>query len=551
LWRQSKFEIRMTKSETNPNSEIRNLRLPTNATFLALICGVALAGCAVGPDYKRPEPFKSQPIPTVFSGATNESSASEMNAVAGRGDSTAPTTESNKTVAIWKTARPAGDRPRGSWWESFHDDELNRLEDLASNDNENLTAAVARFDQARALVKVARSSFYPQLSVNASAVRRRTSVNAPQSGVAAGQAYTFNTFTVPAEVTWELDLWGRARRQAEGARARFNASGDDLESVELVMQAEVASDYFAVRALESERRILVDTIETYRRSLELTQNRRKGGIVTDLDVSQAETQLRSAEAQLPAIDLQRDNLVHALATLCGQAATGFHVVENTNSDPVKAGTPLKSISYVENFPTVPAGLPSELLERRPDVAAAERRMAAANADIGVATSAFYPRVVFNGLAGFQSVNAGAIFDWPSRVWAVGPSLELPLFTGGRNRAQLEIARRTYDETVANYRQSVLTAFQEVQDQSAAQHLLATQFEAQSAALASARHTLEIANNRYKAGLVTYLEVATAQSASLAQERAVVQLEGDRKVALVGLIKALGGTWQESVEALKR
>jgi multidrug efflux system outer membrane protein len=283
--------------------------------------------------------------------------------------------------------------------------------------------------------------------------------------------------------------------------------------------------------LEAERRILVNTIETYRRSLELTQNRRRGGIVTDLDVSEAETQLRSAEAQLPAIDLQHDNLAHALATLCGQAATGFEV-----DSPAKAGTPN------EEFPSVPGGLPSELLERRPDVAAAERRMAAANAEIGVATSAFYPRVVFNGLAGFQSVNAGAFFDWPSRLWAIGPSLELPLFTGGRNRAQLTLTRKVYDEAVANYRQSVLTAFQEVEDQLAAQHLLATELQADSAALASARRTLEIANNRYKAGLVTYLEVAIAQSAALVQERTVVELEGERRMAVIRLIKALGGTW---------
>jgi len=540
-----KLEIRNSKFETNSKTEIRKGRLLGRFGAWALISGLTLAGCAIGPDYRRPQALKSQPMPTGFSGETDGVAATETNT----SDDTDRGRERERgrggENTAWKTARPAADRSRGRWWEEFHDEELNRLEDLAAKDNENLAAAVARFEQARALVKVARSSFYPQLSVNASATRQRTSANAPQSGVAAGQAYTFNTFTVPADVAWELDLWGRVRRQAEGARARFIASADDLESVRLAMQSEIASDYFVLRALEAERRILVDTTETYRRSLELTQNRRRGGIVTDLDVSEAETQLRSAEAQLPAIDLQRENLLHALTTLCGQVATGFEVVGRTNAEPAKVGTP-----HIEKLPSVPAGLPSELLERRPDIAAAERRMAAANADVGVATSAFYPRVVFNGLAGFQSVNAGAIFDWPSRVWAVGPSLELPLFTGGRNRAQLTIAKRAYDEAVANYRQSVLMAFQEVEDQLAAQHLLATQLEAESAAMASARRTLEIANNRYKAGLVTYLEVATAQSAALAQERAVVQLEGEQRVALIGLIKALGGTWRGE-EAGKR
>ncbi len=489
----------------------------SNFSFLILtVVGLLLAGCSVGPNYHRPSAFKSQPMPAEFGGGTN---------------------------AQWKLAKPAADRSRGRWWGPLHEPELDRLENMAAVDNENLVAAVAQFEQARALVKVARSSFYPQLNGNGSVTRQRTSANAPQHGIAAGQAYRFDTFNVSGDVTWELDLWGRVRRQAEGARALFIASADDLESLRLAIQAEIASDYFVLRALEDERRILVDTIETYRRSLELTQNRRRGGIVTDLDVSEAETQLRGAEAQLPAIDLQRENLVHALATLCGQPATGFEV------RPAKGGTEYAGTPS-EEFLSVPAGLPSELLERRPDVAAAERRMAAANADIGVATSAFYPRVVFDGLAGFQSVNAGAFFDWPSRLWAIGPSLELPLFTGGRNRAQLTISQKAYDETVANYRQSVLTAFQEVEDQLAAQHLLATELQAESAALASARRTVEIANNRYKAGLVTYLEVATAQSAELAQERAVVQLAGQREVALIGLIKALGGSWNGSVAALK-
>jgi len=238
---------------------------------------------------------------------------------------------------------------------------------------------------------------------------------------------------------------------------------------------------------------------------------------------------------LPALELQRAQLVHALATLCGQPAIGFTLAPNSAQS-----TPL---------PVVPISLPSELLERRPDIAAAEQRMASANAQVGVAQAAFYPRLLFNGLAGFQSLDAASWFDWPSRFWAVGPTLQVPLFTGGLNRAQLALARASYDETVAGYRQTVLDAFQEVEDQLAAQRLLQAQVEAEVAALTAAQHTLEIANNRYKAGLVTYLEVAVAQSSALTLEQTVVQLRGEKLVAAVGLVRALGGGWESDTRAL--
>jgi len=468
-----------------------------------LALGILLAGCAVGPDYKRPAALKSQPLPKVFAGD-------------------------------WKDAQPAAHLPRGAWWEVFRDAELNRMERAATADNESLAAAVARFNQARASVDIARSDFLPQLTLAGSATRQRTSRNAPQSGHAAGQGYNYSTFTVPLEMGWEPDLWGRIRRQTEAAGARLDASADDVEAVKLAIQSAVAADYFALRTLDAELALIADTVETYRRSLELTRNRRKGGIASDLDVSEAETQLRSAESQLPALQLHRAKLAHALATLCGQPATTFA----TPTNPAQLPPP----------PAVPPTMPSELLERRPDIAAAERQMAAANADIGVAKSAFFPRLIFNGLAGFQSINAGTVFNWPSRVWAVGPTLELPIFTGGRNTAQLAAARAAYDETVARYRQTALTAFQEIEDQLAAQRLLAKQLDAETAALTSARRTQEIANNRYRAGLVTYLEVAAAQSIALDRNRTVVRLQGERCLATVGLIKALGGGWQANAEA---
>jgi multidrug efflux system outer membrane protein len=420
--------------------------------------------------------------------------------------------------------------PRGAWWSIFADAKLDWLETIANTNNQQLAAAVARFDQAQALVRIARADLLPQVDSAASYTRQRTSFNQPQSGRAAGISPTFNTFTAQLAAGWEADVWGRVRRQVEAARANLEASADDLGAVKLALQAEIATDYFTLRALDAEYELLLRTAETFRRSLELTQNRRKGGVATDLDVSQAETQLRSTEANLPSLRLERVRLVHALATLCGQSATGF-ALGVTDADQ-SASAP----------PAIPVALPSELLERRPDIAAGERRMAAANAGVGFAQTAFYPRIRFNGLAGLQSVDAATWFDWPSRLWAVGPSIDWQLFTGGRNRAQLAAARAIYLENVAAYRQTVLTAFQEVEDQLAAQQLLQSQLAAETAALGAAHRTAEIANNRYRSGLVTYLEVATAQGAALTLERTVVQLQGETKVATVGLIKALGGTW---------
>jgi NodT family efflux transporter outer membrane factor (OMF) lipoprotein len=300
------------------------------------------------------------------------------------------------------------------------------------------------------------------------------------------------------------------------------------------VQAEVAGDYFTLRALGAQSDLLLQSSVAYKRALEMTQNRHKAGIASDLDVAQAETQLKSAQAQIPAVDLQRAQLRHALAVLCGQVATTFALAPNTAAS--------------TNLPTTPVAVPSEWLESRPDIAAAERRMAAANANIGVAKAAFYPRVLLNGSGGFESVNAGDLFAWPSHVWAIGPTLQLPIFTGGRNRAQLASARAAYDGTVAAYRQTVLTAFQDVEDQLAAQRLLALELNEETAALASAQRTLDISNNRYKAGVEQYLDVIVAQSVQLAHKQNVVQLNGQKLAASVSLIKALGAGWEPASTA---
>jgi len=466
---------------------------------------ILLAGCAVGPDYHRPTALPANPMPAAF------------------GDAAITNT------VDWKTAEPSAHLSRGTWWELYDDSELNRLEGLAATNNQQIAIALANLEQAHAAVSVARADFFPQINASPSATRQRTSANASPTSAATGKSTTFNMFNVSADASWELDLWGRIRRQVESGNANVTASADDLESARLSIQAEVAGGYFTLRALDAQSDLLLQTSVAYERALELTQNRHKAGIASDLDVAQAETQLKSAQAQIPAVDLQRAQLRHALAVLCGQVATTFALTPDTTAS--------------TNLPTTPVAVPSEWLESRPDIAAAERRMAAANANIGVAKAAFYPRVLLNGSGGFESVNAADLFAWPSHVWAIGPTLQLPIFTGGRNRAQLAAARAAYDGTVATYRQTVLAAFQDVEDQLAAQRLLALELNEETAALASAQRTLDISNNRYKAGVEQYLDVIVAQSVQLAHKLNVVQLNGQKLAASVSLIKALGAGWE--------
>ena len=478
----------------------------------AAVAGIVLAGCSVGPDYKRPAAVQNQPQPKAFTVATD-----------------------GTNVVTWKVAEPSANAPRGEWWQSFGDTNLNCLELMALTNNQNLVAAAAQLEEARDILTETRSKYYPQLNAggtpNGDINRQHTSQNEPEQGAPAGVSHNYYTFTAPVYLGWEIDLWGRVRRQTEAARAQYVASADDLESAKLDVAAEVANDYFVLKTLDAQYNLIADTIESYRRSVELTQNRRAGGVATDLDVAQAQTQLNIALAELPDIKLRRADTLHALAIICGQSPIDFFMatnfIENTNA------------------PLIPTSLPSDLLEHRPDVAAAERRMAAANADIGVAKAAFFPAVSINGLAGFQSINAGTWFNWSSRLWSVGPNIELPLFTGGFNRANLAEARAAYNQQVAVYRQTVLTAFGQVEDQLAAQKLLTDEWNALNESAVSAQRALDIANNRYKEGLITYLDVVTAQTTALTQESDAVDLQGQRLTAAVNLIRALGCDWQQT------
>jgi multidrug efflux system outer membrane protein len=461
--------------------------------ILSIPAFVLLSGCAVGPDYRRPE---ATTIPPSYTGVTDQ----------------------------WKTAAPRAHLSKGNWWEMFNDPELNKLEADAAEANQDLKAALARFKQARATADVAKSGLFPNLGVSFLPTDQRDSENRPVGGKP-GQ--TYDGYTLPFDLSYELDLWGRVRRTVESATAQRQASADDVEAVRLAMQAEVAADYFTLRALDADKALLLASIEVYRKSLELVRNRRAGGMVSDLDVAQAETILKTAEAQLPDTMLQRLKFQNALAVLTGKNASIFKVPEK----PLDLGPII-----------IPPSLPSELLERRPDIAASERRMAAANANIGVAKAAFFPTIKFNGLAGFQSGDVSMLFDWPSRFWAVGPSLTLPLFQGGRLTANLRQAKAVYEENVARYRQTVLTAFADVENNLAAEHLLSSEYQQVTAALKAARKQLEIADNRYSSGLVTYLEVATAQNVALSFERTGARLRGQQLVAAVALVKSLGGGW---------
>jgi len=475
-----------------------------NATAFS---GLALlAGCAVGPNYKRPA---ATTIPAAYSSTTNVFATNG-----------------------WNIAEPQAQIPKGNWWEMFGDAELDEMENQASAANQQLKVAVARLAEARAQTDVTRAGLFPNISASGSFVRQRVSPNTPSTitGKPYGTSSTFDDFYVPLSLGYEMDLWGRVRRSVESARAQAQASADDLETIKLMIQAEIAVDYFTLRALDTERAVLNSSVGVFAKSLQLTRNLRAGGAVSDLDVAQALTVLKTTEAQLPSVMLQRAQFEHALALLAGQPASTFRVTERTLS-----AAP----------PFIPSGLPSELLERRPDISAAERRMAAANASIGVAKASFFPTVQLNGLAGFESLDAGTLFNGSSRLWAVGPSVTLPIFEGGKLRAGLRFAQATYDEMVADYRQSVLTAFSEVEDSLAAQMFLANQYAAENEALAAARKQLEIVNNQYRDGLITYLEVATAESTELNVEFAATALRGQQLVTAVTLVKALGGGWQES------
>ncbi|HEY0947357.1 MAG TPA: efflux transporter outer membrane subunit [Opitutaceae bacterium] len=442
---------------------------------------------AIGPDYQRP----SVESPAAYRDAE---------------------------LGTWKVAGAPELSLAPNWWTAFGDPALDALVERALEHNQDLRAAAARVEQARASAGLARAAFFPSLQVEADASRFRN----------LDQAYTTNDYVnVPATLSYELDLWGRVRRLNAGARAEAAAEANLFAAARLALVADVAQTYFALRATEREEEIVRATAATRQDARDVIAARLRGGTAAELDLARAETELATAEAELAATQQSRAALQNGLAVLVGVPASGFSL-----NDRATAAT----------LPAVPADLPSTLLERRPDVAAAEQALIAANARIGVAKAAFFPAISLTGSAGYESAEFDDVFRWDKRVWSVGPRLYLPIFQGGRNRANLARSEAAYEEAVASFRQQVLVAFREVQDALTAARLLAAQAAAQERAAASARRAAQLSRTRYDAGYVAYLEVVDSERSALAAERASVRLGAQRLVAGVTLIKALGGGW---------
>jgi len=414
---------------------------------------------------------------------------------------------------------------RGKWWEIFQDPQLNALEEQINVSNEHLKAAEAQFRQARALVRFNRAAYYPTVTAGASAAREHLSEHRPLVSTTAQTNVT--DFVIPVDVSYEADVFGRVRRTVEAARSNAQASAGDLESVRLSMHAELALDYFQMRTLDAEEQLLRSNVTSFERALELTKSRYTGGVASAVDVAQAQTLLEGARAQSIDVSLQRAQAEHAIAVLIGEMPAALAI----DTTPIN-GEP----------PRLPPEMPSRLLERRPDIAAAERRVAAANSQIGVATSAFFPTLGISASVGLQTTTLQKLLSWPAGFWSVGPTLAYQLFDGGARRAVKAGAVAAYDVTIGAYRETVLGAFQDVEDNLAAQRLLAEEFDHQQLAVTAAQQALDISLNQYRAGLISYLQVAIEQAQLLNNQRSALSITGRRYGAAVGLIRALGGGW---------
>lgn len=463
---------------------------PTIATALLLV-----SACSVGPDYVRP----ALETPAAY-----------------------------KETEAGKSAQSVDDVVSRSWWQIFADPELNSLEQQVEISNQNVAQAEAQFRQARALVQQARAAYFPTVTVGVGMTRTARSPTSGTGEVRDSRAFTDHS--LPVDVSWELDVWGRIRRTVESSKATAQASAADLEAATLSARAELAQDYFQLRSLDGQKQLLDNTAVAFEKSLQLTNNRYRSGIASRGDVLQAETQLKTTQAQAIDIGVQRAQLEHAIALLIGKAP---------------ADLTIPAALLATQPPTIPAGVPAELLKRRPDVAAAERTVASANAQIGVAEAAYYPTLSIDSQGGFESSSASKWLSAMGRFWSAGFNLSQTLFDGGARKAQVEQARAVYDTDVAAYRQSVLTGFQEVEDNVAAQRILTSEAQAQDEAVQAAQQSLAVTMNQYQSGIVSYLNVVVAQTTALANERTAVDILGRRLTASVLLIKALGGGWKAS------
>jgi NodT family efflux transporter outer membrane factor (OMF) lipoprotein len=460
---------------------------------------LALAACAVGPDYKRP----AVDAPAAFKEAPEG----------------------------WKPAEPQDTRPRANWWEVFGDSELNALVERVAGANQTLAISLANYNQALALARQARAGLYPTVTANVSTNR----ASLPTTNALSNNApITSNEVSLSAD--WEPDLWGRVRRSVESQDASAAATRADLESTRLSLQAQVVQDYFQLRIADAQRKLLEEAVQAYTRSLELTRNRYTQGVVTRADVVQAQAQLAAAQAQYTDVDIARSQLEHAIAVLVGVAPAALTIAQKPDVAPGMT------------LPTVPGALPSQLLERRPDIAGAERRIAAANAQIGVAQAAWFPVLDLSGTYGRRSTTWVGLLDAPTRLWSIGASLAETIFDGGARSATVDAAKASYDASVATYRQTVLSAFQEVEDNLATLRVLENEAKYQREAVQAARESLDLTTNQYKAGTVSYLNVITAQTTLLGNQQNELNLRSRQLVATAVLIRALGGGWQAETSA---
>jgi NodT family efflux transporter outer membrane factor (OMF) lipoprotein len=472
-----------------------------------LFAGMALLGsaCSVGPKYAKP----AAPVPPAYK---------------------EPPPASFKEGSVWKFGEPKDAADRGKWWEVFNDPQLNALEEQIDPSNQTLAVAEAQFRAARSAIKVARAGLYPSVAAG-------VFVGGSQQSATRTTGFPITTpplatLQIAFDASWEADVWGRIHNTIEANVANAQASAADLATVRLSLQAELAANYFQLRGLDAEKQLLDSNVAAYQKALDLTTNRYNQGVASRVDVVQAQTQLETTRAQATDTEVLRAQYEHAIATLIGKPPAEFSVAPAAMSS---------------KPPSIPAGLPSDLLERRPDIASAERHMASANAGIGIAKAAFYPSITIDASAGLQSSSLLEFFTWPSRIWSIGPTLAQTLFDAGRRRGLSAQAQASYDAVVAGYRQSVLNAFQEVEDDLAALRILEQEDREQTEAVRLAARSLELAMYRYQGGITTYLEVITAQSADLLNERTAVSILTRRMVTSVLLIKALGGGW--SVSAL--
>ncbi|MGO9776486.1 MAG: efflux transporter outer membrane subunit [Terracidiphilus sp.] len=488
-------------------------RTSTRPLFLGLLALTLLTGCKpVGPNYNRP-PYETPP-------AYKETGASAVippPAPAG---------------GAWQPASPSDGLLRGKWWEIYQDPQLNQLEERIEANNQTLRQVLETYLAARDQIAVARAALYPTLSAGPSISRDRISQNGPD--FAAGKSPTYTDLVIGGQASWEPDFWGRIRRTVEAARAGAQASAADEENIALSLHAEMAADYLQLRGLDAQTRLLAATIADLQDQLDLTQRRLAGGIGTEVDVAQARTQLETVRAQLIDVGVARAQFEHAIGTIANLNLSAFSI-------------PFSPLVQSQDLalPKLPVGVPSQLLERRPDIAAAERRAAAANAQIGIAVSAFYPNITLNGGGGFESMNAGTWIQGPSALWTLGIQGAELLFDAGQRHALTDQARHAYEAQAAGYRGVVLAAFNDVEDQLSGLRILEAESAVEQKAVTSAQHSRDLSSQRYQGGVTSYLEVLTAEATLLQNQRAAVDLQTRQFVASIGLVRALGGGWDAS------